>query len=349
MKYEFFTGSYGRVGEEGILKMVFDTDAMSLSKVWACDAIKNPSYVLLSGDEKVLYAVQEETPVGAVHSMRLKEDGSGAVPVKCLSTEGADPCHLSLSPDRRLLFAANYTSGSLAVFALSEDGQLKDMCDFDQHEGKGPNVKRQECAHVHFSQMHEGQLFCVDLGMDRVFVYDIEEETGKLHDTGIKLQLPPGDGPRHLAFSRTDANLVYVACELESKVAVFEKCGEGYVMRQILSTLPADYDFSVGTKVAAIRISGDLLFVSNRGDDSIASYRIGEDGLLTLCDIARCGGENPRDFNVMENFLVIANQDTDSITVLEFDPKSGSMQDTGLKFETVKPTCICLCGAADRV
>ena len=45
--------------------------------------------------------------------------------VKEMPSGGADPCHLSLDGRENFLMAANYTSGSLAVFALDEQGHLQ--------------------------------------------------------------------------------------------------------------------------------------------------------------------------------------------------------------------------------
>lgn len=54
--------------------------------------------------------------------------------VKEMPSGGADPCHLSLDGRENFLMAANYTSGSLAVFALDEQGHLQgSRCDFWQH------------------------------------------------------------------------------------------------------------------------------------------------------------------------------------------------------------------------
>ncbi|MCI8465307.1 MAG: lactonase family protein [Lachnospiraceae bacterium] len=41
------------------------------------------------------------------------------------SSGGADPCHVSLGSEEHVLYVANYTSGSLAVYELGENGALK--------------------------------------------------------------------------------------------------------------------------------------------------------------------------------------------------------------------------------
>ena len=166
--------------------------------------------------------------------------------VKEMPSGGADPCHLSLDGRENFLMTANYTSGSLAVFALDEQGHLQERCDFHQHtprrtdetQGQGNsqqsrkaknqqgnlfkvNPLRQEGSHVHFSEEAGELLWSTDLGLDQVFGYQIDYEQKKLTDTGIRLQLPDGYGPRHLAFWHEDMAVIYVLCELSNRIVVF--------------------------------------------------------------------------------------------------------------------------------
>lgn len=45
-----------------------------------------------------------------------------------------------------------------------------------------------------------------------------------------------------------------------------------------------------------------------------------KDGSLRLCSIEKTGGRTPRDFQIFSDFLVVANQDSDSLTVLPYRP-----------------------------
>lgn len=59
----------------------------------------------------------------------------------------------------------------------------------------------------------------VDLGLDRVFIYDRDDVGKGLRDTGKYLLFPAGAGPRHLAF-HPRMSVIYAACELDNKLAV---------------------------------------------------------------------------------------------------------------------------------
>lgn len=316
--------------------------------------------------------------------------------VKEMPSGGVDPCHLSLDGRENFLMAANYTSGSLAVFALDEQGHLQERCDFWQHtprrtdetqgqgnsqqsrKAKNPqenpfkvNPLRQEGPHVHFSEEAGELLWSTDLGLDQVFGYQIDYEQKKLTDTGIRLQLPDGYGPRHLAFWHEDMAVIYVLCELSNRIVVFaekvqeegseetEKAAEKkvsetgtekmdrerfentseYTILQDISTLPEGYHGE--STASAIRLYGGFLFAANRGDDSIAMYEIQKDGTLTLCCIKKTGGRTPRDFQIFSDYLVVANQESDSLTVLHINRKEKRLERTAIHADVIKPTCVC--------
>lgn len=347
MVYEFFSGSWAGAEQDGIVKFRMDTDAETIEKKFGYSGILRPSYLAFNPAKTILYTVQEETPEGKVHALKLKEDG--LQPLCSLSTKGADPCHVSMDRDCRLMFADNYSSGSIAVYRMGSDELPEELSCLVQHEfaetprkEAGVNQARQEAPHCHYTKEHEGQAFVADLGMDRVFVYDIDFEKGTFRDTGKHLRFPAGYGPRHIEFHRTNPDIIYVICELASKIMVFEKKGSGkdaaYGLKQEISTLPAD--FSGENIAAAVKMQNRILFATNRGDDSIALFHVEDDGSLTLKQIVKTGGKTPRDFTMFGDYCVIANQDSDSIDVLKVDWETETASATEMHAETPKPTCI---------
>ena len=433
--YYFYTGSYAEKGEPGICLWKLNARNERLSMLGADTQTTRPSWVTLNERGDTLYAVREQVPMGGVYEMKAlrsvenpellrpaesSELVESAAPilemVKEMPSGGADPCHLSLDGRENFLMTANYTSGSLAVFALDEQGHLQERCDFHQHtprrtdetQGQGNsqqsrkaknqqgnpfkvNPLRQEGPHVHFSEEAGELLWSTDLGLDQVFGYQIDYEQKKLTDTGIRLQLPDGYGPRHLAFWHEDMAVIYVLCELSNRIVVFaekvqedseetekaaektserrtgeaaEKTFEGetteaekkvsetgkmdrerfentpeYTILQEISTLPEGYHGE--STASAIRLYGGFLFAANRGDDSIAMYEIQKDGTLTLCCIKKTGGRTPRDFQIFSDYLVVANQESDSLTVLHINRKEKRLERTAIHADVIKPTCVC--------
>ncbi len=337
MRYEFFVGSYGGREEENIAKYSLDTDKGRITKLYGYAGAENPSWLTLRWGGSVLYAVEELAPAGNVRAFEVKDYGLN--PLGCVSTRGADPCHICLDEEERYLIAANYSGGSLAVCRLDKDGSLMGVADLLQETGSGSNPARQEGPHMHFAKVRGEQVFAVDLGTDRVSIYHLDADRGELRDTGKALKLPAGAGPRHLEFHPKVHNLIYVACELGSQVAVFREKDGAYVLEAVESTLPEGC--SAENTVAAIRIHEDSLFVSNRGHDSIASFSMQKDGGLALRQIVPTGGKIPRDFAVMGEYVVVANQGSDEITVLRILPEGGRLEHTGICASMPHPVCIC--------
>ena len=72
----------------------------------------------------ILYVVEELSAGEGRRSRQCSFHGtvSGFLVYQSESSLGEDPCHLSISPDGQLLAAANYSSGSVVVFKLDDDG-----------------------------------------------------------------------------------------------------------------------------------------------------------------------------------------------------------------------------------
>ncbi len=337
MRYEFWAGSYGTAEEETIARFSLDAETGQITKLYGFRGAENPSWIGMNAAKTMLYSVEELTPEGRILAFRIGEQG--LEPAAGLSTKGADPCHICLDEKEKHLFAANYTSGSLAVYRLNQGGAPVQMTEFLRYTGSGSDPVRQEGPHIHFTEVMGEQVFAVDLGTDTVFVYLLDAAAGTLTDMGKGLRLPAGAGPRHLAFHPEIPGIVYVACELGSSVALFREKGGEYVLEAAVSTLPESY--SGENTVAAIRIRKDCLFVSNRGHDSIAVFSIQEDGSLSLQQIVPAGGRIPRDFAIMGEYVVIANQGSDEITVLRMNPETGLLEQTGICASMLRPACIC--------
>lgn len=337
MMTEFYTGSYGHIGEESIVRFCADFEQGSLTKSTICTTAECPSYLLKHPNGKILYAVRELTEEGALYTFEITDDGLHLL--STLPTGGMDPCHLSLDESNSFLFAANYSSGSFCVFRLDEAGVPQERTDFVAHKGSGPNKSRQASAHPHCTVHVGNSIFVCDLGMDRIFRYQLDKSSGKVSEIG-GFSLPPASGPRHLLPSPVSKDILYVVGELVSKVSVFRLQDTGAELVQEIGTLPDG--FSGENISAALKLSddGQALFVSNRGDDSIAVFRILSDGALEYMSACKTGGKTPRDFSVFGSYLVAANQDSDLLTVLRYDSSTFTLTQTDLSAHVTRPTLV---------
>lgn len=335
MAFHFYAGGYAAAGEEGIIRYAIDFERGSWEREAACTLLSFPSYLLYDRDRRLLYCAEELEPRGRLSVLSVRENGFTLL--RSLSTGGAHPCHLYQGGEH--IFAANYTSGSLAAFPLDKQG-LPLSPTLLQHSGHGPDPVRQEKAHIHFSLLAENILYVCDLGLDQVFRYRFPPPFSPV---GSPLSLPAKSGPRHLCFHPAHSDWLYVVCEMGSLVCFLERRGKEWSLRQQLSLLPAG--FSGVSNAAAVRMSEDgrYLLASNRGDDSIALFALREDGQLSLEDICKTGGKSPRDFMMFGRYLVAANQDSNLLSVLQLDVSAGKLSDTGMRIPAQRPSCICPC------
>ncbi len=79
------------------------------------------------------------SPYGGVAACGLEGESSIPRMLNTMPSMGTAPCHISLSADERYLFAANYSSGNVAVYPVQEDGSLEPVSDIQQHQGSSLN------------------------------------------------------------------------------------------------------------------------------------------------------------------------------------------------------------------
>jgi len=298
-------------------------------------AARNPSYLALSPDGDVVYAVLETDGGGSVGAFAV--DSDRLHPLGDRLTGGAGPCHVAVHAGYVLV--ANYGSGSVAVLAVQPDGSLAPRSDLVQHAGGGPHPERQAGPHAHMVVPEpSGQhILAVDLGTDAIYRYALDG--GRLRADGT-VHVPPGAGPRHIAY-HPDGRFGYVANELDSTVSVLDLAS--FTIGATVSTVPDG--MSAASYPSAIRVSADgrFCYVANRGPDTLAVLAVSPDGAeLQLTHAAPTGGEHPRDFVLDGDRAYVANQHSGTVTALRVEPASGGLEPEGTVLSTTAPACLLL-------
>lgn len=347
-----YVGTYTEAGRrEGIYLVRMDSRTGALRQVAAVDAGANPSFVAIHPTGRTLYAVNEVTEIsgkatGAVRSFAIDADSGGLTLLNEQTSEGAAPCYVATDRTGRVALIANYVSGTLAVLPVGENGALGPASQIVQHVGTGKVVARQEHAHAHCIIPHPSNryMLAADLGVDRVLVYRFDDDRVLEHVETSDAMMPPGTGPRHLAFHPT-LPLVYVAGELNSTVMVL-RCDPATAALstvQTLSTLPAAWTGENYPADIHVAPGGRTLYVSNRGHDSVAVFSVAPvTGTLTLQQVIPTGGSWPRNFSLdpTGRWLLVANQRSGSIVVFERDAESGRLTPTAQRIDLPSPVCL---------
>jgi 6-phosphogluconolactonase len=258
---------------------------------------------------------------------------------------------VSLDPSGRYVLVANYSGGTIAVLPVGPNGQLEAASCVIHHQGSSIRPE-QEGPHPHMIRPSvDGRFVLVtDLGIDQVLVYRLDTSTGQLvpNEPGTAVVSEhPGAGPRHFAFAPSGSTM-YVINELDSTVTVYDYRPEGGELhaRQVVSTLPDGVDGpAIGNSCAHIVVSPDNRFVygSNRGHDSIVIWEVeGANGELRPVGHEPTRGKTPRNFSLdpTGSWLLVANQESDTIVPFRRDASSGRLTATGPVTQTPSPVAI---------
>lgn len=347
----FYIGTYTRKEghvdgkAQGIHLAFFNPETGSLRVRETFEAGINPSYLAIHPTQKFLYAVNEiggtpDQPDGLVSAFTINEDYSLTV-LNSKSTRGIAPCHLSLSNQGSHLFVANYVSGNITSFPIGIDGQLAGAQTVINYKGKGP-TSRQKTPHAHFiKQLPDDLVITADLGSDSIRLHRFE--SGQLSFDRQSLATVPGAGPRHIEMHPA-LPILYVVNELNATVSSFRTNADGaYHPFQKISTLPEDADGEGHCAAIKITSNGQFLYVSNRGDfNNIAIYNLDEEGVLTLAGHQSSLGNVPRAIALSpdDQFLLVANQDSDNLVSFQIDPKSGLLRRPVVLNEVATPVSL---------
>jgi 6-phosphogluconolactonase len=338
------TAKDGGHRKEGVYLYRRDLETGQLTLISGQVSKEEPTFLRMHPNKKFLYAVVELVEGGASSFAVNPTDGSLTL-LNSQPTGGIHPCHIAYDPSGKFALVSNYSSGRLSIFPILDDGTLGPMSDFVDHQGNGPR-KQQERAHAHSMAFDpSGQfLLAADLGVDRIYVYRLDLESGKLtlHNPGW-VEMAAGAGPRHFIFDDS-GTILYSANELDSTVTVCAWDAQNGVLtpQQTISTLPGDFQGDNGVADIHLHPSGKALYVSNRGHNSLAVFNVLADGTLAAAGHVSCGGNWPRNFAVAPDgrWLYVANQRSGNVVIYQLNPESGWPEVVVDTLQVPGPVCI---------
>lgn len=315
-----FIGSFTAAGGPGIVTAAITPGSGALTVLSTVNAVPDPSYLALSPDGRMLYAVSE-TAEGAVAAFRVTEDGPRPAG-RQVRVDGSGPTHLSLFAGHVL--TANYGSGSVSAVPVRPDGSLAPVSGVFRHSGSGPHPQRQQGPHAHQVQPDPSGRWAVgvDLGTDSVRVCALADGVLAPHR---EIALRPGSGPRHLAF-HPDGSSAYVLNELSPTLVVCRWDAAGGTLRPlaeipVLPGVPAGDAYPSGVAVSP---DGRFVWTATRGEDVLSVFAVEAEGrALTPLTTVPCGGHWPRAITESDGVLYVANERSGNVTWFALDPDTG--------------------------
>lgn len=300
-------GIYHYLFENGKLKFVNKTP------------IDHPMYAIIRDNmlHVILREFDAKTHFGGIVSFNIDENGNLINPTKIESTNGIVPCHLEVLGNDK--YVVNYLSGNIVKIGKK----------IVKHSGNGVHPTRQEAPHTHYvcASPDQKYILCTDLGLDTIFVYDTD-----LNEY-FTVNVPNGSGARHLSFSE-DEKFLYCVNELSNDVSVFTWNNGKPILKDTYSAIA---NYKCESTAAAIRTNGEYLYISNRGADTISRFKI-SGYKLELLENTYCGGKGPRDFNIIDNYIICTNENSNDVTILKLENGKPILLDE--KIEIGRPLCV---------
>lgn len=350
-----YVGTYtgGESRSEGIYVYRFDAATGGLTHLSTCRGIDNPSFLDFSPDHKCLYVVSEVDQIdsaagGGLAAYSIDEDKGALTFLNMDSTQGAYPCHVQVDKSAKYVLAANYMGGNIAVFPILENGKVGPACDVVQLNGSSNvNPERQEAPHAHsvnFSPNNKW-IYAADLGADKVMVYSIDLEQGKLIPASKPyVDVGPGEGPRHWDF-HPNGRWAYLINELGDTIVAYNYNPEDGSLNPIntVKTLPEEFNEWSDTADIHVHPNGKFVYGTNRGHDSLVMCEVDQTtGALTVLGYQSTGGAYPRNFGIdpTGSYLLVANRDTNDITTFLINLDSGLLSPNGKVTRVPQPVCV---------
>lgn len=346
-----FISAFASGEKAGIHAFSFEPEQGVLKPLHRTTEIQNPFFLAISPDKRFLYAIDAEKFGGDedenVAAFAIEGHEGKLKRLNYQSARGTASCYLDVDATGKTVLVANYSSGSVASLPVKGDGTLGEAASFFQHSGSSVDPQRQKGPNAHSIVVSPDNRFALaaDLGIDKIMIYRLDAAKAVLTPNEAQpfAEMQPGSGPRHLTF-HPNGKRVYVINELANTVALFDwNPANGTLSeKQTLSTLPAGFSGKSYTADLKITPDGKHLYGTNRGHDSIAAYRIADDGRLTLLGIEPSLGKGPQSLLIAPDgqWLLCANMPGNSVVVFKIDAPTGRITAQGAPVEVPMASCI---------
>jgi 6-phosphogluconolactonase len=335
---------------KGIYVFKMDGEAGGLNQIQQFE-IENPSWVTVDANASHLYATSEVSSwkgannTGGITAFDIDPATGKITPIADQPTGGAIPAHVIVDPSGKFALVANYVGANWSVLPILDNGGLGSANGVFAVTGHGPNTARQEAPHPHETLFDPAgaYVFGSDLGTDHVWSWTLNTTTGMLVPNANldDAQVASGSGPRHLSF-HPSGKFVYVIDEMASSITAFsyDAAHGTFMWLQTVSTLPPDFTGTSTTAEIIVHQSGNFVYGSNRGHNSIVGFRIDQaTGKLSPIGWTPTQGEIPRGFNIEPSgrLMLVGNQNSDTVVPFRINQSSGELDATGAVTTTPVP------------
>jgi 6-phosphogluconolactonase len=364
-------GSGPDAADGGIDVFEVSADGRQLTALSRVNEPKEAGYLAYAPSWRTLYAVDERKtdgrgpvePAAAVHAFAVNQEDGRLTWLNSRPAPGPRPTFLSVDETRRVLVTANhgdfdhvehvaqtgdgqwtveylYDDSTVVMYAVEPDGRLGGIRDVHVLSGHGPDPNGspqagghgQASAHAHCAVLDPsgGYVLVGDKGTDQILIFRL----GARLEPVSGYQFPPQTGPRHIAFDPV-SRYAFVTCEFSSELASMAFDASSGKLRLLDKQPTVDRAYDGPNEPAEVRVhpNGTLIYVNNRGEDSVAWFRAGSDGELSrLGHVSLSPSVHPgvaaRSFTCdpSGSFVLVADRPANLIRSYAVDTENGNLR-----------------------
>jgi len=303
-------------GNQRIVIYKIDNESGKLTPVDEVDVKAAPGPLVADPTRKYLFASLRSS--FQIASFRIAKSGK-LEPINTVSLQqGANATYLATDHTGKYLFSASYAGGRVVAHELGADGKIGRQIQL---------VETTKTAHSTVVPRDNRWVFVPHVAPNAIYQFSLDAATGQLTQRESAKGGKDGAGPRHLAFHPSQSH-AFTSDETGSSITLYAYHKEnGLEPLKTLSTLPAGFTGNNTTAEVKVHPNGKLVWVSNRGHDSLAGFRFDErSGELTA--IGHTPSEKtPRSFEIVPSgdFLLAAGEGSGKLAAYRIKKESGQL------------------------
>jgi 6-phosphogluconolactonase len=305
-------------GTQAIVLYHFDEQTGKLKEVSRTNVGTAPGSLAVYPQRRLLFAsLRTNAEIGA---FKIGEAGKLTEINRTELGSGANAAYVAADKDGHYLLAASYSGGKVTVHDIAASGAL----------GGTPlqTIETAKTAHAAVLTADQKWAFVPHVQPNAIYQFKFDAKTGKLTEAGKATGGKEGAGPRHIAIHPSQ-KFAFSSDESGNSVTLYSLDAEkGLKPLQTLSTLPADYTAKNSTADVHVHPTGEFVWVSNRGHDSLAGFRF-DTAATKLIPIGQTSTEKtPRSFAVSPKgkWILGAGEGSGKLAIFAVDAKSGSLE-----------------------
>lgn len=296
-KQILLVGTYTDAGSEGVYSYTIDAGSTEL-KHTGTFITPNPSYMAFDRAKGVVYIANEDGGKSMATSALLDSRSGRLSAVNSSYTLGKDPAYIATNGKDKVV-TANYNGGSITLFEVNAKGELGDP---DWRIALG----QEGVSHPHsvYFSPNGKQLFVTDLGLDKLFHFNVSSSTNPPITIGANtVDVPAGVGPRHMIMDKA-GKYAYVIGEKSPKILVFQyHDGELKLIQEVGLRLASG---SYGQHIA-LSDDGKYLYTSHSDGENVISVFKVDRGSGELTQVGKqTVGKKPRQFTISPDGSMMA-------------------------------------------